>query len=63
MTLIHENPCKYCGHTHGDLCPKVKAYRFDKETGALIGVEFFAPNDYIHPEIVEAARQIAERAK
>ena len=59
MTLDPANACRYCGHYHGDLCPQVKAYTYSPD-GTLVRVEFFAPNDHIHPELLEAARRIVE---
>lgn len=59
MTLDPANACRYCGHYHGDLCPQVKAYTYSPN-GILVRVEFFAPNDHIHPELLEAARRIVE---
>lgn len=57
MTIDQANACKYCGHYHGDLCPQVKAYGYD-ESGRLVRVEFFSPNDHVHPELIDAARKI-----
>jgi hypothetical protein len=62
MAIDPSKACPYCGHFHGDLCPQVKAYEYDHE-GRLKRVEFFAPNDHIHPEVLEAARRIAESKK
>jgi len=59
MSLDAIKTCQYCGHNHGDLCPKVKAYSYD-EAGNLVRVEFFAPIDHVHPELLEAARKIVE---
>lgn len=55
-----QNKCRYCGHLHGDLCPHVKAFDYD-ENGNVKRVEFFTPNDRVHPDLLEAARQIVER--
>lgn len=57
MSLTNLPACRYCGHTHGDLCPQVKAYGYD-EAGRLVRVEFFAPNDHVHPELLDAARKL-----
>lgn len=57
MTLDPSKACRYCGHFHGDLCPQVKAYTYAPD-GTLVRVEFFAPVDHIHPELLEAARKI-----
>jgi hypothetical protein len=59
MPLDQANSCRYCGHFHGDLCPQVKAFEYD-EKGEVKRVEFFAPIDHIHPELLEAARKIVE---
>jgi hypothetical protein len=59
MTLDPAKACRYCGHYHGDLCPQVKAYTYAAD-GTLVRVEFFAPVDHIHTELLEAARKIAE---
>lgn len=59
MTLENAIKCRFCGHVHGDLCPQVKAFEYD-ESGAVKRVEFFTPNDRVHPELLEAARRIAE---
>ncbi len=60
MTVDPAKACRYCGHFHGDLCPQVKAYEYH-ESGVLKRVEFFAPVDHVHPELLEAARKIAEQ--
>jgi hypothetical protein len=60
MTIDPTNACKYCGHYHGDLCPKVKAFEYNAD-GSIRRVEFFAPVDHVHPELLEAARKIAEQ--
>jgi hypothetical protein len=57
MTIDPRNECVYCGHFHGRLCPNVKAYNYGDE-GKLIRVEFFSPNDHVHPELLDAAKQI-----
>ncbi len=62
MTIDQATECRYCGHFHGDLCPRVKAYTYD-ESGNITRVEFFAPNDHVHPELLEAARKIVEGAR
>lgn len=59
MTIDNVVPCRWCGHFHGDLCPQVKALEYN-EDGAVRRVEFFAPVDHIHPELLEAARRIVE---
>lgn len=59
MTLDPRNACQYCGNFHGSLCPQVKAYTYSAD-GMLVRVEFFAPVDHIHPELLEAARRIVE---
>lgn len=59
MTLDPHNACEWCGHFHDKLCPNVKRYEFDKD-GARTAVEFFAPVDHLHPELLEAARKIVE---
>ena len=59
MSLDQAIACRWCGHFHGDLCPQVKAYTYAAD-GALVRVEFFAPVDHIHPELLEAARKIVE---
>lgn len=60
MAIDPTDNCKYCGHRHGDLCPQVKAFEYN-EDGSIRRVEFFAPVDHIHPELLEAARKIAEQ--
>jgi hypothetical protein len=57
MTIDNIPTCRWCGHTHGDLCPQVKAYTLD-DRDMIVRVEFFAPNDHVHPELLEAARKI-----
>jgi hypothetical protein len=59
VSLDAARKCQWCGHTHGDLCPHVKAFEYH-ESGSLKRVEFFTPNDHVHPELLEAARRIAE---
>lgn len=59
MSLDASVACRWCGHFHGDLCPQVKAYEYDP-AGSLTRVEFFAPADHVHPELLEAARKIVE---
>lgn len=63
MTLDPHNACEFCGHFHDKLCPNVKRFEYDRENGARIAVEFFAPVDHIHPELLEAARKIVEGAQ
>ena len=59
MSIDETKNCKYCGHRHGDLCPQVKAFEY-AEDGRITRVEFFTPNDHLHPELLEAARRIVE---
>lgn len=37
--------CRWCGDTHGPLCPYVKALEFD-QTNHITRVEFLTPADY-----------------
>ena len=60
MSLDKAIACRYCGHIHGDLCPQVKALEYNAD-GSVRRVEFFAPVDHIHPELLEAARKIVEQ--
>lgn len=60
MTIDSATACQYCGHYHGDLCPKVKAYTYADDGKTIVRVEFFAPVDHVHPELLEAARKIVE---
>lgn len=60
MAIDPYNACEWCGHYHDKLCPNVKRYEFDTESGARTAVEFFAPIDHLHPELLEAARKILE---
>ncbi|MCX4155005.1 MULTISPECIES: hypothetical protein [Paraburkholderia] len=59
MTIDAAKACRFCGHYHGDLCPQVKAYEYNAD-GSVNRVEFFAPVDHVHPELLEAARKIVE---
>ena len=59
MTLDPHNACEWCGHFHDKLCPQVKRYEF--KDGQRTAVEFFAPVDHLHPELLEAARKIVEQ--
>lgn len=56
-TVLQEPaPCRWCGLSHGKLCPAVKAFEFQyTEDGdeQLVRVEFFAPIDY-RPQKPEA---------
>lgn len=61
MTIEKIPTCRWCGHTHGDLCPKVKALEFHDDGTTVSRVEFFAPVDHLHPELLEAARKIADQ--
>lgn len=61
MPIDNAIQCRWCGHIHGDLCPQVKALEFAADGATISRVEFFAPVDHIHPELLEAARQIAEQ--
>lgn len=63
MTLDPRMACRFCGNYHGGLCPNVKAYTYSEDGSTVVRVEFFAPTDHIHPEILEAARRIVESAK
>jgi hypothetical protein len=40
------DPCRWCGHLHGVLCPWVKALEFSHGDDLVTRVEFFAPRDY-----------------
>lgn len=65
MSIDQIRTCRWCGHTHGDLCPQVKALELeyvdsDPSIHRVTRVEFFAPVDRIHPELLEAARKIVE---
>jgi len=60
MTLEAAKACRWCGHFHGDLCPQVKALEYAEDGETVKRVEFFAPVDHIHPELLDAARQIIE---
>jgi hypothetical protein len=59
MTLDPHNACEWCGHFHDKLCPQVKRYEF--KDGQRVAVEFFAPVDHLHPDLLEAARKIVEQ--
>lgn len=63
MTIDQAAACRYCGHFHGDLCPQVKRLWFSEDGSTVASVEFFSPADHVHPELLEAARKIAEDAK
>lgn len=39
-------PCRWCGETHGKLCPWVKAMEFNGIGDTITRVEFLTPKDY-----------------
>lgn len=61
MSIYSTPQCRWCGHYHGDLCPQVKALEFADDGTTVSRVEFFAPVDHVHPELLEAARKIADQ--
>lgn len=48
MTIDNIPQCRWCGHTHGDLCPQVKALEFAEDGVRVTRVEFITPNDRPH---------------
>lgn len=46
MSADDDKSCRWCGAEHGPLCPWVKAFELDPQTGAIVRVEFLTPKDY-----------------
>lgn len=61
MTLIATGePCRWCGATHGKICPYVKAFEFGA-TGEITRVEFLTPADYPPLKVDPADQQEYDR--
>lgn len=49
--MAEDSTCRWCGETHGQLCPIVKAFNFF-ESGEISRVEFLTAADF-HKDTAE----------